>query len=76
MKHFFLVGEQAVEIYPNIAELTDHFTGDVICYDTEKNTPEDLLKMYDGWDGFVVITEQEYNTIFNQFYPNLKTQQV
>jgi hypothetical protein len=71
MTYYFLVGQQAVGHYPNIQNI-EPFDGDVICFDTETMTPPQLMQMADGWIDFVEINEEEYQTIYNQLYPESK----
>jgi hypothetical protein len=71
MKYYFLVGSEAVGHYPNIQNI-EPFDGDVICFDTETMTPPMLMEMADGWHDYIVIDEVEYETIYNQLYPESK----
>jgi hypothetical protein len=59
MKHFFLVGSEAVASYPDLDEMY-FMDGDVFCFDTETMTPNDLLDMADGWHDHLEITEEEF----------------
>lgn len=65
--YYYLVGTEAVSTYPDIHKL-DPMDGDVICFDTEKMTPTQLLEMIDGWMDFIEITEEEYNEIYSILY--------
>ena len=72
MKYYFLIGYEAVSTYPNIANITDPRDGDVICFDTEKNNIPELMGWINGWLDHVEITEAEFETIYNQLYPESK----
>lgn len=68
---YYLFGSKAVRMYHNdelsqYARLFDHNHSvemDVFCYDPQFHTPEYLLEAYDGWDGYAVITEEEYKLL-------------
>jgi hypothetical protein len=32
-------------------------------YDNNLNHPSDLIRAYDGWDGYAIITEDEYKLL-------------
>jgi len=64
---YFLFGQEASDIYLNndfdelLEDIEDlHFT---ICKHTANDSVLDLLEAYDGWGGYAVITEEEYNTL-------------
>lgn len=64
---YFLFGQEAADIYLNnefdelLEDIEDlHFA---ICKHTANDSALDLLEAYDGWNGYAIITEEEYNTL-------------
>lgn len=70
-KHYYLVGEYAVDCYVNkkfssIPDLVGNGENSLICWDG--TNMYDLLNAFIGWDHHVIITEEQYN----QFTPKPK----
>lgn len=67
MTTYFLFGKEATEIYLNddFDELLEDI--DDIQYAIRKHGPGDsaidLIAAYDGWGGYAIITEEQYNTL-------------
>ena len=64
---YFLFGQEASDIYLNndfdelLEEIEDlHFA---VFKHTANDSVLDLLEAYDGWGGYAIITEEEYNTL-------------
>ena len=69
MKHYFIFGSAPSRAYwdndQDVSKIMDeiNYDGCIHMYDTERDSLQSLLLEYDGWGGFVEITEQEYNYI-------------
>jgi hypothetical protein len=70
-KTYYLFGSKAVRMYHNdelsqYARLFDHNHSvemSLFEYNDNVHQPSDLLEAYDGWDGYAVITEEEYKLL-------------
>lgn len=61
MKIYFLFGNDAVRHYEsgelNRIKHDDYY---VFAYDLETSTPQELLSLYDGWDGYCEINKKDF----------------
>lgn len=64
---YFLFGKEATEIYLN--DDFDELLEDIddiqyaICKHGPGDSAIDLIAAYDGWGGYAIITEEQYNTL-------------
>jgi hypothetical protein len=69
MKTFLLYGEQACRIYKEEGiERVSSTRGEIDIFDTEKIDIINTLSNFSGWGDVVVITESEYNLLFEHWY--------
>jgi hypothetical protein len=64
---YFLFGQEAADIYLNnefdelLEDIEDlHFT---ICKHSSNDNALDLLEAYDGWGGYAIINQDEYEIL-------------
>ena len=68
MKTFFLFGSQAVDLYldnefPRIITKLNESDYSTFCFDSDVNTPIELLNEFNGWGDYTEIMEFEYNIL-------------
>lgn len=64
---YFLFGQEASDIYlkSDFDELLEEIEDlqFAICKHSSNDSVLDLLEAYDGWNGYAIISEEEYNTL-------------
>jgi nicotinamidase-related amidase len=72
MKHYFLFGSTATDIYEQegingLLSKLKNKNGSWIfsthVHDSKKDTPASLLEAYDGWEGYCSISKSDYDKI-------------
>ncbi len=67
-KTYYLFGSKAVRMYHDggLPEFDNHHIVEMAVFEYNDNMhPSDLLEAYDGWDGYAIITEDEYKLLKN-----------
>ena len=73
-KTYYLFGSEAAKIY--LDNDIDYFCKAIalglehklFVYDDNCNQPSDLLEAYDGWNGYAILTEEDYRGIRNALH--------
>jgi hypothetical protein len=72
--YHFIFGQEASDIYLNndFNELLEDIENIqfAICKITPNDSPIDIISAYDGWGGYAIITEEEYNILHEHAYLN------
>jgi hypothetical protein len=81
--YYFLFGHDVIRMYETLG-IDEVIIGisngyDYATYNFNKefenlSDPVDLLETYDGWDGWIEITEEEYNKLNSEILQNEKLQ--
>ena len=63
-KTYYLFGSEAIRMYHNgVLPNNNSVELAVFEYNNDVHQPSDLLEAYDGWNGYAIITENEYKLL-------------